>query len=699
MKYDIRSVEDKIRAITGDEVREKNRFRLFLVALLMLLLIGGFFTAVFTGIGAFAEILSNTPKVSDLNTVKPSANKSIVYAADGSVMQELIMSGSNRISVAYEEMPRELIYAFIAIEDARFFSHNGVDVKGVIRAIARGTASGSFNEGASTITQQLIKNNIFDGGMENNFGDRIERKFQEQFLALRVEQELPKTTILEYYLNTINLGSNSLGVQVAANRYFGKNVWELDLSECTVLAAITSNPSRYNPITHPDNNQRRRLIILSYMLRNGNISQAQYDEAVSEDVYKRVATAQAEYTGQHPFSYFTDTVFEDVLQALQDELGYTDTQAYKLLYSGGLSIHTTMDPVIQAIVDEEVNNPENYTDGTRDFTSWSLEYRLGVRASGGDEYYYDEQDLKAFYTAQQDRAPYSLIYDTEEDLHAAVDGFREHLLALYDGDVINESISATLQPQASVVVMDQATGYVKAITGGRGQKTASLTLNRASESTRQPGSTFKVLSTYAPAVDIYGATLASTEYDSEYIVGNRPVRNWWGDQYMGYANIREGIMSSMNVLAVKFLENLVTEDTAYDYVRDFGITTVIRQDKSPVFTLGGLTYGVTNLELTAAYAAIANNGTRMEPVFWTKVTTSDGTVLLENRSSQSAVIKASTAKLMTSAMESSVNTSGYFIPFPIYNVTASSRECAIENMAVAGKSGTTTTANDLWFVG
>ncbi len=360
MNYGKKALSKKLRNTGSEDQRQKNRFYMFLVTLFVALAVGAVLAVGFLGVGSFIEVLRNVPNIESVQDIEPDQNKSILYAADGSIMQELIESGSNRISVDYKDFPPHLVDAFIAIEDARFFDHNGVDVKGIIRAFVVGVTSGRLSEGASTITQQLIKNNVFSGGFETNLGDRLERKLQEQYLALQVERQLDKNTIITHYLNTLNLGSNCLGVQVASKRYFNKDVSDLDLSECTVLAAITSSPTRYNPITHPDSNQKRRLIVLQYMLNNGMITPDEYESASSEEVYKRVQSVASVNTGTHAFSYFTDTVFEDVLDHLQNDLGYSEAAAYSLLYSGGLRIYTTMDPAIQKIVDEEVNRDAIY---------------------------------------------------------------------------------------------------------------------------------------------------------------------------------------------------------------------------------------------------------------------------------------------------------------------------------------------------
>ena len=168
-------------------------------------------------------------------------------------------SGSNRVYKTIDEIPKDLQHAFVAIEDERFYDHNGIDLQGIARAAVVGLTSGDFSEGASTLTQQLIKNNVFPEFVhENTFYDRLERKLQEQYLALEIEKQMNKNEILEAYLNTINLGQSTLGVQSASERYFGKDCSELTLSECAVIAGITQNPTRYDPVTNPEENSKRR---------------------------------------------------------------------------------------------------------------------------------------------------------------------------------------------------------------------------------------------------------------------------------------------------------------------------------------------------------------------------------------------------------------------------------------------------------
>ena len=246
----------------------------------------------------------------------------------------------------------------MAIEDERFYEHNGIDIQGILRAGVVGVMNGfDFTEGASTLTQQLIKNNVFDFVNEKTFFDRVERKLQEQYLALAFEKEMNKNEILEAYLNTINLGQGCLGVQTASTRYFNKDVSELTLSESAVIAGITQSPGNLNPITNPQKNQKRRDKVLKNMLKQGYIDQAAYDEAMADDVYARIQSVNETQTdSSNAYSYFVDALADQVMNDLQDQCGFSETQAYNAVYSGGLSIYSTQNQSLQQICDEEAND-------------------------------------------------------------------------------------------------------------------------------------------------------------------------------------------------------------------------------------------------------------------------------------------------------------------------------------------------------
>lgn len=691
MNYGYNKIVQKRRGLASKKNKRKTSLLIWALKLSLYIIVLLIVVIGFAGLGMMKGIIANAPDISTLN-VTPTGYSTTVYDSDGNVVTTLLKSGSNRQEVSINEIPECLQYAFIDIEDERFLEHNGIDVKGILRASVRALSTHSLSEGASTITQQLLKNNVFeDGGRETTYGALFKRKFQEQYLALELEKTTTKLDILQSYLNTINLGSNCLGVQSASKRYFNKNVSELNISESAVIAAITQNPSRYNPVTNPEENATRRKKVLKNMLEHGHITQAEYDEALSDDVYSRIQLVNIETSTTSPYSYFVDELIDQVLNDLMEQKGYTQTQAYNVLYSGGLSIYTTQDMTIQNICDEEINNFDNYPINT----SYSISWAWSVKKADGTVQNYSEIDLDYYNRVLLNNSGFKLLFSSTDEFQPLIDAFKSEYLK--EGDVhLDERIEYTIQPQVSFTVMDQKTGYVKAIVGGRGDKTGSLTLNRATSTTRQPGSCFKVLSSYAPALDTAGYTLASTIVDEPfYDVNGRPVRNWWGDSYRGVSTLREGIRQSMNVVTSKLLTE-ITPQLGFDYLQEFGFTTLIQSktlddgrivsDVNQSLALGGVTYGVTNLELCTAYAAIANNGVYIKPSLYTKVLDHNGKVILEASTSTHTVIKDSTAWLLTSAMEDVVK-SGTGTP------------CQVAGMSVAGKTGTSSNDYDLWFAG
>ena len=680
---------------TSRQARRHHLIFLLKIALAMFLILC--FAGFAVGIGFVRGAIDAAPSL-DIIDVQPQGYASQIYDADGNLMQTLVMEGSNREEVSFDQLPDDLVNAFIAIEDSRFYEHNGIDLKGILRAAYVGITNGRFSEGASTITQQLIKNNVLQGGYETNMTDKLRRKIQEQFLAVKLEDQLgSKETILEYYLNTINLGGNCLGVQTAANRYFGKNVWELTLSECTVLAATTSNPSRYNPLTHPKENAVRRKIVLEKMYEQNFITYDQKNDALDDDVYSRIQTVNNTTSGSTVFSYFTDAVYNQVCDDLQSKLGYSASQSYKLLYSGGLQIYSTMDPSIQSIVDEEVNNADNYISSTGSrLLEYSLNYALTVCHADGSESTYTENDLISYFQSEKKQATFANIYASKEDIYRSVREFKASLLISGDS-VTSETIIPILEPQESVVVMNQSNGQVAAISGGRGEKEGSLTLNRALHCSRQPGSISMILGTFAPAIDSCGATLASTYYDAPYSSGNQQVLNWWGNPYLGYNNIRQAITYSMNVIGARCLTSLVSDSTAYDYLELFGLGSADLFEASSSLASTSQSYTVTNEMLTAAFASIANDGIYQKPTYYTKVLDRQGNILLESVPSQTRIIKSSSAALLTNAMEDVISSdSSYYYQ---YGITPTGTLCQVDSMTLAGKSGTTTSGSDVWFIG
>lgn len=694
MNYGKNEVARKLQRSSSKAQKVASKLVLWLVKLVLVLFTVGIILSVSLGYGIFKGIIDAAPEI-DVASIEPSGYATMVYDSKGNLTETLVKSGSNRLEATYEELPQCLIDAFVAIEDSRFWSHHGVDLRSMIRA-AVGILTNNPAGGGSTLTQQLIKNNIFAGGNEDSFGEKLERKLQEQYLALQLEKIMDKEIILKNYLNTINLGNNTLGVKSAAKRYFGKDVSDLTLSEATVIAGITQNPTKYNPLSEKGqkNNEEKRRVILQYMYEQGKISKEDQEEALADDVYSRIQNVDlVTQESQNPYSYFTDELTEQVMTALQEKLGYTESQASNLLYAGGLSIYTTQDPDLQAIVDEEVNNPDNY-----DVVYYSVDYRLSIQHEDETVTNYSDETMKTYYRTDLGQTSYDGLFKTKEEADAAIAAYKSAMTK--EGDtVLGEVVYYILQPQVSFVLMDQHTGYVKAVNGGRGTKEISLSLNRATNTLRQPGSTFKVLTAFAPALDTCGATLSTVYYDAPYTVGQKTFRNWYAKKgYMGYSTIRDGIVYSMNIVAVRCMMETVTPQLGVEYARNFGITSLTETDYNAATALGGITKGVSNLELTGAYAAIANGGIYTKPVFFTKILDHNGKVLLENEPQTKRVLKDSTAFLLTDALAESMESSRMYAS-PGVSLNSTSVPATIPGMSNAGKSGTTTSNVDIWFVG
>ena len=590
---------------------------------------------VLTVCGTLWYLIATAPDL-DAISLSPSESATYICDFDGNYIRRLTFATSNRDLVTLDEIPEALQQAIVAIEDERFYSHHGIDVHGILRAFFKGITSGSFSEGASTITQQLIKNQVFtEWTSERTLLDRMRRKVQEQYLAVQLEKRSSKEEILENYLNTINLGAGCYGVQSAAKRYFGKDVSDLTLSECAVLAAIPQNPSGYNPVSFPEANRRRQLIVLNYMETQGYISHDAHREAENDPVYDRILASDPVSGWENVYSYYEDALITQVTDILMQELHYAQEQAHRAIFGGGLRIYSAQDAALQTICEEEFSNPANFP------------------ASAGEEL------------------------------------------------------------QASLVLMDQHTGLVRALVGGHGEKQASLTLNRATDTLRQPGSTFKILTAYAPALDAAGETLATLYENTPFSYEDgTPVGNWDSTDTSAAVTIREAITRSVNLAAVRCI-TAITPALGLQYAQNLGITTLrAASDCIQPLALGGITDGVTNLELTGAFATIADGGIYRTPKFFTKILNRSGEVLyafsdLEEISTSAdelpddfrtrtlakrdntRVLKDSTAFLLTSAMQGVVSDpSGT----AYQSVSAS-------NQPVAGKTGTTSDYKDIWFVG
>ena len=712
MDFSKAAVNKKLKQLktTSPRVSSKinvNVFRLFVVFIVFLVITGAM-----AAFGTLEGLIASAPDISNINVI-PTGYTTKFYYTDGTISQTLVGAGGNREYVTIDQIPVHVQDAFIAIEDERFREHDGIDVRSIFRASVEMLTTGSLQSGASTITQQLLKNQIFGGGNEEGDINKIVRKVQEQYLAIQLENTLDKDTILEYYLNTINLGQGAYGVQMAAQTYFGKDVGDLTISEAAVLACLPKSPTKMNPVTNVAENMERRDTVLWMMHKLEFITDEEYAEALAdtEPVYMRIASYIQETSEVSYYSYFTDELIAQLMEDLQKKLGYTASQASALIYTGGLRVYTTQDRHIQEVCDEVIANPDMYP-AVGEGSYYDLSYALSVLKADGTTIHYQLGDFIKFHDSflgEEDTVVvrivggiYNLLCTDLEYITACIDEFRE--AHVEEGDkILGEKIVPTIQPQVSLTIMDQETGAIVAIVGGRGEKTGNRTLNRATDSIRQVGSTFKVLAAFLPAIDRGLMTLATPVDDSPFFYPGttKEVTNWYKKipPFMGLQTVRRAISYSMNVIAVKTLDE-VTPQVGFEYLKKLGFTTLVESQKSPdgrVFTdialplaLGGLTNGVSNLEMTAAFASIANGGVYNAPYYYTKVLDHDGNLLLENEPYSKQVMKTSTAYLLTSAMED----------ITVRGLSSSTQAAFVDyNMPIAGKTGTTTNTVDRWFCG
>ncbi|MDY6324154.1 MAG: transglycosylase domain-containing protein [Catonella sp.] len=683
MNYGKEKVIARRRRYRSIPTKISSKAAVWLVRLLLVFIVAFFVCGAYAVYGAAKGILDRSPDINSINVV-PTGFQTTIYNVKGKKMNTVVGAGANRVYKTLDQIPDCVQKAFIAIEDERFYEHGGIDVRGIFRAGLTILASGGDNaQGASTITQQLLKNQVFEGGEESTTLAKVERKIQEQYLAIKLEGIYSKDQILEYYLNTINLGQNTLGVQTASQRYFGKDVSELTISEAAVIAGITKNPTANNPITNPETNAARRNEILKKMLEQGYISEDEYNEAMADDVYARIQAVNTDITNSssNVYSYYVDATIEQVVNDLVAKKGYSTTQAYNLLNSGGLSIYTYQDPTIQSICNKTVKDETYYANVPE---RWQLTYALSVKDKDGKTTNYSEGHIKQMFGLED------MLFTEKKDAKPYIDKFKAKVVGP-DDEILGEKATYTIEPQVSVTVMDPTTGAVVAIVGGRGKKAGNLTLNRATDSTRQPGSLFKVLSTYLPALDMHGDTLASVQDDGVYYYPNsdKEVHNWWGDSYEGLSTYRRGIYRSMNIVTVKTLEDVGLQP-ALAYLDSLGFTTITEDDANLALALGGLSLGVSNLEVTAAYSAIANQGIYTSPSFYSKVLDHDGNVILENKPVVRQVMKDSTSFLLTDAMHDVLTASG---------ATGTRAALADTAMGQAAKTGSSTEYNDIWISG
>lgn len=691
MNYGGNGIKQKKKLLNSSAAKFRTKLGIFFIKLLLVCAIAVVIGGSCLVFGAAQGIIQSAPDISSIN-VSPEGFATKIYDNDGNEIQTLAKTGANRIYASLDQIPIELQHAFVAIEDERFYQHNGIDLQGIMRAAMITVSDGEMSQGASTITQQLLKNNVFNAYNESTM-EKIKRKVQEQYLAIKLETVMSKDSILENYLNTINLGNGYYGVQAAANGYFNKDVSELTLSECAVLASITKNPSRLNPLRNPEDNKDRQLAVLNNMLKQEYINSEQYSEAVEDDVYARLEGIDvASSASSSGYSYFVDEVIDQLISDLMQQKGYSKQQATNMIYSGGLSVYTTQDMDMQEAADSVLNDPDYFPYGS----NFTINYNLTVKETDGTFSYYSQNNMEKWFKENVSDS-FSLTLNDEDAANNYIEQYK-NAMTEKGGSVTYEKSYFVIQPQISFSIMEQSTGYVKVLVGGRGDKSTDRGLNRATNDVaRQPGSSIKPLVAYGPGLDTGAITLATAIDDAPYYYSGtdaRLVKNYTEGEYLGYITVRAALTRSQNVPAVKVLTQ-ITPAVGFSYLQKFGLSTLVSpqntvngsHDVVQSLALGGMTKGVSNIDMTAAYAAIANKGVYTKPIYYTRVLDSEGNVLIDNSIPEThKVLKESSAWLLTSGLESVVS-------------SGTATRAKVSNQPTAGKTGTTQFDTDIWFCG
>lgn len=587
-------------------------FCIFVAGMLTVIIIGN-------SVASHMDSYVNGDNLINLEDYKDSQNQtSIMYGYNdaGKAVELARLHGTeNRIWVDFDEMPENLIQAYVCLEDRKFFTHPGVDW---IRTIAVMIKPEFAGQGASTITQQLIKNLTDDNQTTYN------RKFNEIIRALNLEKNYSKKDIIEAYLNTVSLGAGCYGVKTAAETYFGKEVSELNLLECCALAGITKAPYTNNPYVNKDGNFQKRIDRCLYaMWEEGKISEKTYNKYLgkSPKVKPRGSVSTDSEEKTDILSWYEEYVIDQVIADLQKEYEYDYQEASRMIYYGGLRIYAAVDIDMQKTLEDMYRN------------------RTGFPSSR---------------------------YDSRGQL-----------------------------PQSSMTIMDYQ-GRIVALVGGTGKKTANNVYNRAVDhrAKRQPGSSIKPLSVYAPAVDL-GIVSANSPIIEKALEGYNNGKDWPqnfnGDHGSGeYVTVESALVRSLNTVPARILHEMMSMDTSLRYCNDMFHLNLSQTNRNlSSLAVGGTNTGVTTLEMAAAFATFGNGGRYFEPYSYYKVTDRNGNVILDNRNNEpQQSIKRETASSMLSMLTKAVtqsNGTGY--------------GSYISRFQTFAKTGTTSDNCDKWYCG
>ena len=621
------------------------------------------------------QVTADDAETLDLDNQK-NRQTSIVYDINGNEYASLSRN-ENRIWRELSAMPENLQNAVIAIEDKNFRTEPGINLKGTIGAALNaftGNRIWGTNRGASTLEQQLIKNLTGDNEQDNM------RKVREIFRALGLDNKYSKETILEAYLNTIPLTGIIHGMEAGSIEYFGKHVEDLTLAECATLASITKNPTKYNPATNPEELIKRRNHVLYEMYTQGYITEAEFNAAKAETVTLTEKTSTTENaTRSSSNSWFTDALYTQLLNQLQEDLNYTADEAKELIFSGGLRIYSTVDPTVQAGVEKTMYNEDDLIPAL-----WHEE-PVCLRDYPADSSSWDEVQYDDATGLPITKDGYAVYGQEAIPVYADEEGTTLKMGTSTDPDYPNDTtvylcVYEKVRTQAAMAIVDYS-GNILGIGGGIGEKKYDLGFNRAT-SPHQTGSTMKPIGAYALALDYklinYSSQILDSPYYSaedkkvlkdQYIGVMSPFSEaaqsrsdvWraWPTNYGGAGGqgnpmlVYDALQQSYNTVAV-WVGDMVGVDYLYNFVHDTLECSYINaendMDLGPL-VLGSQSSGLTVVQLAGAYTMF-NTGTFTTPHYYTEITDYQGNMILDNNKyiNTTQAISADTAYIMNRMM-------------------------------------------------
>ncbi|MGL5439217.1 MAG: transglycosylase domain-containing protein [Filifactoraceae bacterium] len=642
--------------------RKYNIFRLLITMILSLMLIGATCC-----VGLIVYVVATSEDIDFTRMADQLDQSSFIYDKDGNLIEK-ISSGELQVIVPMDQISPWVKQAVVSIEDERFYEHNGVDVKRVFGSAWANLRTFSFSQGASTISMQVAKN------LYTSSEKSIVRKVRDAYYALEMEKVLSKEQILHAYLNTIPLSRGTVGIEAAANTFFNKSAAQLDLAESAMLAGVTQSPTRLSPYTTQPIDPNGDLGNMQIAIL---VSREDTPQPTAEDlgIYKRLYSLGK--VGDNDYEYLKNGK-KYARQAIVNDKSKTRQEL-----------------VLRKMVENKVIDKETYeaskaqpiqlnlrvkpsSKGTSYFTDTMMEQVRDVLIKEG----YKEEDVDTMLASGGLRIFSTMDKVIQDKIQAQADNARN-----FPGAFVDEN--GVVQPQTSIVVMDQMTGQVKGLVGGRNLVGSKL-FNRATNP-RQPGSAIKPLVAYMPALE-GGMTAATLINDSPRPNGKG---GYWpknAEGYKGQSTLGPLIASSSNVAAVEIL-NKIGINTGLNSLKEQGFTTLVTRhdnrkvnDENLSLALGGMTKGVTNLDITRGFATIANGGTKIEPTFFTKIETVSGRVIYESKPEKTKMFSEENCYIMTHMMETALR-------------SGTGQYGRLNNMTAAGKTGTTTDKKDTWFVG